>query len=93
MDRFGAECSPVSPESLWHAIARAVAKPHDNGKLTTVCTANWKEKEQEWASLQLVSTAAVVKYLCNTRRTGIHSLFNLLGREKGVKVRVRGKVC
>ena len=41
---------------LWHAIDRAAAKPHDNGKLTTVCTVNWAEDE----SLQFVSTAAVV---------------------------------
>ena len=44
---------------LWHAIDRAAIKPHDNGKLTTVCTGNWTEDEQEWG-LQFVSTAAVV---------------------------------
>ena len=45
---------------LWHAIDRAAAKPHDNGKLQTVCTTNWKENKQEWTSLQFVLTAAVI---------------------------------
>ena len=45
---------------LWHATDRAVAEPHDNGKLAVVCTGNWAENEQEWSSLQFVSAAAVV---------------------------------
>ena len=46
---------------FWHAIDTAVAKPHDNGKLATVCTGNWTENELESASLKFISTAAVVK--------------------------------
>ena len=36
---------------------------HDNGKLTTICTGNWKENEQECTSLQFVSTASVVNFI------------------------------
>ena len=48
---------------LWHAIDRAVTKDHDNGKLAVICTGNWTENEQEWASLQFISTVAVVKFI------------------------------
>ena len=45
---------------MWYANDRAAAKPHGNGKLAVVCTGKSAEVEQEMASLQFISTAAVV---------------------------------
>ena len=41
------------------ASERAATKPNDNGKGTSVCTANWKV--QDWTSLQFMSNANIVK--------------------------------
>ena len=55
---------------MWYANERGEAKLYDDGELTVICVVNWTENEQDWKSVQFISTAAVliVDYLCNICR-------------------------
>ena len=43
-----------------HVVCWVAAKPYDDGELTVICVVNWTENEQNWKSVQLVSTATVL---------------------------------
>ena len=55
---------------MWYANERFAAEPYDDGELTVICAVNWTENEQDWKSVQFISTAAVlsVNYLCSICR-------------------------
>ena len=42
---------------MWYDDERVAAKPYDDGELTVICVGNWPENEQDWKSVQFVSTA------------------------------------
>ena len=52
---------------LWNAIERVVTESNDIGWLEVVCIVYWEENEQDWSSLQFVSTATVLmcKFICD----------------------------
>ena len=66
---------------MWYANERVAAKPYDDGEITVNCVVNWTENDQDWKSVQSVSTAAVliVNYLCNICRKWNSRLFTLKG--------------
>ena len=68
---------------LWHAIDRAATKPNDNGNLATVCSGNWRENKQKWTSLQFVSSASVLKTLCNIYVEIEFIVFSINSGERG----------
>ena len=47
---------------LGHTVCyeRVAAKPYGDGDLTGICTTNRVENEQDWKSLQFLSTATVL---------------------------------
>ena len=45
---------------MWYVSERVAAEPCDNGELTIICAVNWTENEQDWKSVQFISTATVV---------------------------------
>ena len=45
---------------MWYADVRVAAKPNGDGELAVICTTNMVENEQDWKSVQFISTAAVV---------------------------------
>ena len=45
---------------MLYAEERVAAKPYGDGELAVIYTTNRVEKEQDWKSVQFVSTAAVL---------------------------------
>ena len=45
---------------MWYADERVAAKPYDDGELMVICVVNWTEDQQDWKSVQFVSTATVL---------------------------------
>ena len=46
--------------SVWYADERVAAKPYGDGEFAVICTTNRVENEQDWKSVQFISTAAVL---------------------------------
>ena len=42
---------------MWYANERVSAESYDDGELTVICGVNWTENEQDWSSVQFISTA------------------------------------
>ena len=45
---------------MWYANERVAVKPYGDGDLTVICMTNRVENEQDWKSVQFISTAAVL---------------------------------
>ena len=45
---------------MWYVDERVAAKPYDDGELAVICTTNSVENQQDWKSVQFISTAAVL---------------------------------
>ena len=45
---------------MWYADERVAVKPYDGGELAVIFTTNRVENEQDWKSVQFISTAAVL---------------------------------
>ena len=46
--------------SAWYVDERVAAEPYDNGDLTVICSTYRVENEQDWKSVQFISTATVL---------------------------------
>ena len=45
---------------MWYANERVAAEPYGDGELMVICGVNWTENEQDWSSVQFISTATVL---------------------------------
>ena len=45
---------------MWYADEIVASKPYGDGDLAVICMTNRVENEQDWESVQFISTAAVL---------------------------------
>ena len=80
---------------MWYANERVAAKPYGDGDITVICATNRVENEQDWKSVQFISTAAVlinckIIYVIH-RRNEFHVSFSLsLGLGLGLGLEPHG---